>query len=83
MKRTFIDLGMSPLCEAYPSIADLNRAEVCQPPHVCDCEKCFQRLRRGFLLAQAGAVKLKRSLGGQFASYDAGGYISCEGRELR
>lgn|ERR1700719_353239 len=41
VKRTFIDLGMSPLCETYPSVADLNRAEVYYPLHVQVCEKCF------------------------------------------
>jgi 2-polyprenyl-3-methyl-5-hydroxy-6-metoxy-1,4-benzoquinol methylase len=41
VKRTFIDLGMSPLCETYPSPADLNRAEVYYPLHVQVCEKCF------------------------------------------
>ena len=24
LRRTFVDLGMSPLCETYPSAADLN-----------------------------------------------------------
>jgi SAM-dependent methyltransferase len=41
LKRIFIDLGMSPLCETYPSAADLNRAEVYYPLHVQVCEKCF------------------------------------------
>ena len=27
LERTFIDLGMSPLCETYPSAADLNQAK--------------------------------------------------------
>ncbi|HTV55239.1 MAG TPA: hypothetical protein VMI06_10015, partial [Terriglobia bacterium] len=25
LDRTFVDLGMSPLCETYPSAEDLNR----------------------------------------------------------
>src|ERR1700732_472813 len=41
VKRTFIDLGMSPLCETYPLATDLNRAEVYYPLHVQVCEKCF------------------------------------------
>ena len=41
LKRTFVDLGMSPLCETYPSAADFNRGEVCYPLHVYVCEECF------------------------------------------
>jgi SAM-dependent methyltransferase len=41
LKRTFIDLGMSPLCETYPSGADLNRGEVYYPLHVYVCQQCF------------------------------------------
>ena len=32
---------MSPLCETYPSAADLNRPEVYYPLHVYVCEICF------------------------------------------
>ena len=41
LRRTFVDLGMSPLCETYPSLADLNRAEVYYPLHVYVCDQCF------------------------------------------
>jgi len=41
LTRTFVDLGMSPLCETYPSAADLNHGEVYYPLHVYVCEKCF------------------------------------------
>lgn len=41
LQRTFVDLGMSPLCETYPSPADLNRGEVYYPLHVYVCEECF------------------------------------------
>lgn len=41
LERTFVDLGMSPLCETYPSAADLNRGETYYPLHVYLCEKCF------------------------------------------
>ena len=39
LKTTFIDLGMSPLCETYPGPEDLNRMEPFYPLHayVCDC----------------------------------------------
>ena len=41
LKRTFVDLGMSPLCETYPSAADLNHGEVYYPLHVYVCERCY------------------------------------------
>lgn len=41
LQRTFVDLGMSPLCETYPSADDLNRGETYYPLHVYVCEKCF------------------------------------------
>ena len=41
LHRTFVDLGMSPLCETYPSAADLNCGEVYYPLHVYVCEQCF------------------------------------------
>ncbi|HLH34426.1 MAG TPA: class I SAM-dependent methyltransferase [Alloacidobacterium sp.] len=41
LERTFVDLGMSPLCETYPARNDLNRGEVYYPLHVYVCEQCF------------------------------------------
>jgi len=41
LRRTLVDLGMSPLCETYPSPADLNRGETYYPLHVYICENCF------------------------------------------
>jgi SAM-dependent methyltransferase len=41
LQRTFVDLGMSPLCETYPSPADLNRGETYYPLHVYVCDQCF------------------------------------------
>jgi SAM-dependent methyltransferase len=41
LENTFIDLGMSPLCETYPAAADLNRGEKFYPLHVYVCGKCF------------------------------------------
>jgi SAM-dependent methyltransferase len=38
---TFVDLGMSPLCESYLSAAQLNQGEVFYPLHVWVCERCF------------------------------------------
>jgi 2-polyprenyl-3-methyl-5-hydroxy-6-metoxy-1,4-benzoquinol methylase len=41
LQQTFVDLGMSPLCETYPSREALNRGEVYYPLHVFVCDKCF------------------------------------------
>jgi SAM-dependent methyltransferase len=41
LQRTFVDLGMSPLCETYPSVAELSHGEVYYPLHVYVCEKCW------------------------------------------
>ncbi len=41
LQRTFVDLGMSPLCETYPSGTELNRGEVYYPLHVYVCDQCF------------------------------------------
>jgi SAM-dependent methyltransferase len=41
LERTFVDLGMSPLCETYPSPADLDRGEIYYPLHVYVCDQCF------------------------------------------
>jgi 2-polyprenyl-3-methyl-5-hydroxy-6-metoxy-1,4-benzoquinol methylase len=41
LQRTFVDLGMSPLCETYPSAAELNRGELYYPLHVYVCEHCW------------------------------------------
>jgi len=41
LERTFIDLGMSPLCETYPSKAELGRGETYYPLHVYICDQCW------------------------------------------
>ncbi|GFE60816.1 class I SAM-dependent methyltransferase [Geobacter sp. AOG2] len=38
---TFVDLGMSPLCESYVSSEQLNRMEPFYPLHVRVCGNCF------------------------------------------
>jgi len=40
-RRTFIDLGMSPLCESFPGPDEIQRGETYYPLHVYVCEKCF------------------------------------------
>ena len=41
LRQTFVDLGMSPLCETYPAAADFNRGEVYYPLHAYVCTECF------------------------------------------
>lgn len=41
LRHTFVDLGMSPLCESYRTRDQLNEMELFYPLHVRVCEKCF------------------------------------------
>src|SRR5262249_12929226 len=41
LRHTFVDLGMSPLCESYLNARQLNQMEPFYPLHVFVCERCF------------------------------------------
>jgi SAM-dependent methyltransferase len=41
LKHTFVDLGMSPLCETFITQEQLNSMEPFYPLHTWVCEKCF------------------------------------------
>jgi len=41
LRFTFVDLGMSPLCESYVSQEALNHMEPFYPLHVYVCQECF------------------------------------------
>ena len=41
LTRTFVDLGMSPLCESYVPEEELDEAEVFYPLHVRLCDACL------------------------------------------
>lgn len=41
LQHTFVDLGMSPLCETYPLASEFGQGEVYYPLHVYVCERCF------------------------------------------
>ncbi len=41
LRHTFVDLGMSPLCESYVTAEQLNHMEPFYPLHVYVCEQCF------------------------------------------
>ncbi len=41
LHHTFVDLGMSPLCEAYLELDQLSKMEPFYPLHVYICDRCF------------------------------------------
>jgi len=41
LQHTFVDLGMSPLCESYVPAEKLNQMEPFYPLHVYVCDRCF------------------------------------------
>jgi SAM-dependent methyltransferase len=41
LRHTFVDLGMSPLCESFVPAERLNEVEPFYPLHVYVCEECF------------------------------------------
>jgi len=41
LRHTLVDLGMSPLCESYVSVGDLNRMEPFYPLRVYVCDSCY------------------------------------------
>ena len=41
LRHTFVDLGMSPLCETFLRAGQLNQMEPFYPLHVWVCERCF------------------------------------------
>jgi hypothetical protein len=53
LAHTFVDLGMSPLCESYLSAAQLNHMEPFYPLHVYVCEQCFLVQLEEYVSAEA------------------------------
>ena len=41
LAHTFVDLGMSPLCESYLRADQLNRMEPFYPLHAWVCDRCY------------------------------------------
>ncbi len=41
LRETFVDLGMSPLCESYIDVTQLSAPESFYPLHCFVCERCF------------------------------------------
>src|SRR5580692_3977127 len=53
VRHTFVDLGMSPLCESYLSVQQLNEMEPFYPLHVFVCENCFLVQLREYVSAES------------------------------
>jgi SAM-dependent methyltransferase len=78
LNQTFVDLGMSPLCETYPSAQDLHRGEMFYPLHVFVCEKC--------LLVQLEEFETPENIFGDypyFSSYSDSWLKHCENYTAR
>jgi hypothetical protein len=63
LRQTFVDLGMSPLCESYLSASQLNQMEPFYPLHVFVCEKCF--------LVQLGEYVSAESIFSEYAYFSS------------
>src|SRR5215831_2361687 len=63
LENTFVDLGMSPLCETYPSVSDLDRGEIYYPLHTYVCNKCF--------LVQLGEYESAENIFSQYAYFSS------------
>jgi SAM-dependent methyltransferase len=63
LHHTFVDLGMSPLCETYPSATDLNHREVYFPLHAYLCEECF--------LVQLGEYETPEAIFGDYPYFSS------------
>jgi SAM-dependent methyltransferase len=64
LRRTFVDLGMSPLCESFLDAEDLNRMEAFYPLHVRICEECL-------LVQLETYVPAEEIFGGDYAYFSA------------
>src|SRR5437588_12090038 len=53
LRHTFVDLGMSPLCESYVSVEHLNNMEPFYPLHVLLCDRCFLVQLQQYVSAEA------------------------------
>jgi len=63
LDRTFVDLGMSPLCETYPLASELNRGEIFFPLHVYVCDNC--------LLVQIEAYERPENIFSEYAYFSS------------
>jgi SAM-dependent methyltransferase len=64
LRFTFVDLGMSPLCESYVSAEQLNHMEPFYPLHVYVCEQCL-------LVQLLAYVSPEHIFGGEYAYFSS------------
>ena len=53
LRHTFVDLGISPLCESYLSVQQLHEMEAFYPLHVFVCGNCFLVQLREYVSAES------------------------------
>lgn len=53
LTRTFLDLGMSPLCQTHLEPGDLNKSEAFYPLRVMICERCLLVQLQAYVAAEA------------------------------
>lgn len=64
LQHTFVDLGMSPLCESWLTAADLNQMEPFYPLHAFVCDQCF-------LVQVRAHVSGEKIFGGDYAYFSS------------
>jgi hypothetical protein len=64
LQHTFVDLGMSPLCESWLSAEELNRMEPFYPLHAYVCDQCF-------LVQVNEYVSGEKIFGGEYAYFSS------------
>jgi SAM-dependent methyltransferase len=63
VRRTFVDLGMSPLCQTHIEHSQLNDMEPFYPLHAFVCERCF--------LVQLGEYVSPQEIFGEYAYFSS------------
>ena len=64
LQHTFVDLGMSPLCESWLSANELNHMEPFYPLHAYVCDRCF-------LVQVNEYVSGEKIFGGEYAYFSS------------
>ena len=64
LTHTFVDLGMSPLCESWLTAADIHRMEPFYPLHAYVCDRCF-------LVQVSAHVSGEKIFGGDYAYFSS------------
>ena len=59
LRHTFVDLGMSPLCESYVPADQLDAMEPFYPLHVRVCERCFLVQLEEFVTARGDLHRVR------------------------